>query len=82
VHSDKRLGVRLIAEEGYRNVSGGKDPNSGLTSPFSTMTMPLHMLYYKFASFWLRNALQKWIIHYSSDLALAIFGSSQNSNIP
>jgi hypothetical protein len=34
---------RLIAEECYRNLFGGKDLNSGLTSRFSTKTMPLHM---------------------------------------
>jgi hypothetical protein len=31
VRSDRRLSVRLIVE-GYRNIFGGKDPNSGLTS--------------------------------------------------
>jgi hypothetical protein len=41
----RRLGVRLIAEEGYGTLLGGKDPNSGLTSGFSTMIVPLHMMH-------------------------------------
>jgi hypothetical protein len=44
VHSDLRLGVRLIADEGYGNLFGGKDPNSDLTSGFFTMTVALHMM--------------------------------------
>jgi hypothetical protein len=31
--------------QGYGNLFGGKGPNSGLTSGFSTMTMPLHMMH-------------------------------------
>jgi hypothetical protein len=45
VWSDRRLGVRLIAEEGYRNLFGRKELNSGLTSGFSTMTMSLLMMH-------------------------------------
>jgi hypothetical protein len=42
VGSDRKLGVRLIAEESITEIcSGGKDPNSGLTRRFSTMTMLL-----------------------------------------
>jgi hypothetical protein len=39
-----KTGVRLIAEEDYRNLFGGKDPKSGLTSGFSTMTISLRMI--------------------------------------
>jgi hypothetical protein len=55
VHSDRRLSVTLTAED--LNLFQGKDPNSGLTSGFSTMTMPLHMMHS-----WLRNALQEMTI--------------------
>jgi hypothetical protein len=41
VHSDWKLGVRLIEE---MNMGICSDPNSGLTSEFSTMTKPLHMM--------------------------------------
>jgi hypothetical protein len=34
----------LIAEEGYRNLSGGENSNCGPTSGFSTMTMPWRMI--------------------------------------
>jgi hypothetical protein len=44
VCSDRRLGVRLIAEIGHRKQFRGKDQNSGLTSGFSTMTILLHMM--------------------------------------
>jgi hypothetical protein len=40
---DGRLGARLIAK-GYRSLFRGRDSNSGLTSGFSAMTMPLHMM--------------------------------------
>jgi hypothetical protein len=30
VRSDRRLGLRLIAEEGYGNLIGGKPPNCDL----------------------------------------------------
>jgi hypothetical protein len=53
VCSDRRLRVRLIAEEGSRNLFGGKTPNPGLTSGFSTMTVPLCT----FEGSWLRNPL-------------------------
>jgi hypothetical protein len=43
VCSDRRLGVRLTVEEGYGNMFLGKDPNSGLTSGFSIIIMPLRM---------------------------------------
>jgi hypothetical protein len=42
VSSDRRSGVKLIAEEGCGNLLGGKDPNSGVTSEFSTMNAPAH----------------------------------------
>jgi hypothetical protein len=61
--SDPSLGVRLIVEEGYENLFGIKDPNSGLTSGFSTMTMPQRMMHEEFMSSWLRNLLQQWTIH-------------------
>jgi hypothetical protein len=39
------LGVILIAEElNIGNLFRGKDPNSGLTSGFSTMTVPMSMM--------------------------------------
>jgi len=40
-----------------------KNPDSGLISGFSTMTMPLRMMHSEFASSWLRTPLQKWTIH-------------------
>jgi hypothetical protein len=41
----QRLGVRLIAEElNMGTLFRGKDPNSGKTSGFSTLTMPLSMM--------------------------------------
>jgi hypothetical protein len=43
VRSGRGLGVRLIAEEGYGNLLGGKHP-CGLTSGFYTMTVPLGMM--------------------------------------
>jgi hypothetical protein len=33
--------MTLIAEEGYGDLFGGKDPNSGITSGFTAMIMPL-----------------------------------------
>jgi hypothetical protein len=39
VCSDQRLGVRLIAEEGYGNLFRRKDQNSGLTSGLSILKM-------------------------------------------
>ena len=48
--------------QGYRNLFAG-DPDSSLTSGFSTMKMPLHMMCYKFVSSWLRTPLQNWTIH-------------------
>jgi len=46
----------------YGNLFGGKDTDSGLISGFSTMTMPLRMMRYEFASSWPRTQLQKWTI--------------------
>jgi hypothetical protein len=43
--TDRRLGVRLMTEDGYGSLFGGKDPNSGLTSGFSTITVPLRMMH-------------------------------------
>jgi hypothetical protein len=59
------LGLKLIAEEGYGNQSGGKGPSSGLTSRFSTMKMLLLMMYKGLWSSWTRNPLQKSTIHLS-----------------
>jgi hypothetical protein len=65
----RRLGVRLIAEEGYGSLLGGKDPNSGMTSVFCTMTMSLAL----FASSRLRNPVQKKDhAPYSPELFLAL----------
>jgi hypothetical protein len=47
----------------YGNMFGGKGRNSGLTSGYSTMTMPLCMMRRDFARSWLRNPLKKWAIH-------------------
>jgi hypothetical protein len=44
VLSDLRLCVRLIAEEGYGNLSGGKNLNYVLTRGFSALTVPLLMM--------------------------------------
>jgi hypothetical protein len=74
VCSDRRLGVGLTAED-YRNLFGGTDSNSGLTSGYSPMTMPLCMMCLELASSWLRNSLQKrtaYLIHLTKPLA--IFG--------
>jgi hypothetical protein len=54
LHSDRRLGVRLIAEVGNENLFEGKDPNSGITSGF-TMTIHLPIICEEFARSWLRN---------------------------
>jgi hypothetical protein len=57
--------MRLIAEEVYRHLFGGKVPNCGLTSGFSALTVPLGMVRQEFASYWLRNQLQKFFIHFT-----------------
>jgi hypothetical protein len=44
VHSHRRLGARLTAEECYGNLFGRKDPNPGPTSGLRTMAMPLCMM--------------------------------------
>jgi hypothetical protein len=54
---DKRWinSVFLRCWQGYRTLFGGKGPNSGLVTGFSTMKIPLHIMRQEFASFWLIN---------------------------
>jgi hypothetical protein len=44
LHKDKRQISSVIWKyrQGYGNLFGGKDPESGLVRGFSTMTMPMH----------------------------------------
>jgi hypothetical protein len=59
MHPDRRLGVRLISDEGYGNLFGGKN----LTNGFLTMAMPLCMMPKELMSSWLKkNPLQKCAI--------------------
>jgi hypothetical protein len=44
MHSDRRLGVTQKCSQAYGNLFRGHNPNFGLTSGFSTMTMPLCMM--------------------------------------
>jgi hypothetical protein len=44
VRSDRRIAVRLTAEEGYGYLLEGKDPNSSLTCGFYTTTMALRVM--------------------------------------
>jgi hypothetical protein len=85
MHKDKRWinSVTWKCWQDYGNLLGAKDPNSDLTSGFSTMPMPLHIMSYEFANSWLRNPLQK-MNHppYSLDLAPAIFGFPNLKKIP
>jgi hypothetical protein len=58
----------------YGNLLGGKDPNSGLISGLSTMTVPQRV-----RAFLAKKSITK-MNHppYSPDLTLAIFGSFRN----
>jgi hypothetical protein len=67
--SDRRLGMRLIAEEGYRNLFEGKDPNSGLKKKILHHDNALGQ---DLKNSWQINPLQKWTIHLT--LPPAIFG--------
>jgi hypothetical protein len=60
--------------QGYGNLFGGKGPNSGLTSGFSTMTMPLCMMGFGARKFMANKSITK-MDHspYSSDLATCDF---------
>jgi hypothetical protein len=54
VSSDRRLEIS-------GNLFGRNNPNSGLTSRFSNITMPLQMVRWELTSSWLRNSLQKLV---------------------
>jgi hypothetical protein len=76
VRWDQRFSVRLIAE-GHGNLFRRKYPNSGQTSVFPTMTMPLHMM-----RSWLRNPLQNGPSTLFTWLSLLLFWLSKIKKRP
>jgi len=65
LYKDKRYINSVIwkCRQGYGNLFGGKDPDYGLTSGFSTMTMPLHMM---------RSRVPGKELHYKNGLSILL----------